>query len=99
MLPRASMVIPSVRRLANRILFASRGTDGMTIDALGNIYTTSRVPGVVVFNPLGEQILTILTGGTAGSTNVTFAGPNRKTLFITAGGAVYGVDMHVRGMR
>lgn len=85
--------------LTNRILFASRGTDGMTIDALGNIYTTSRVPGVVVFNPQGEQILDILTGGTDGSSNVTFAGPNRKTLFITAGTAVYGVDMHVRGVR
>ncbi len=82
--------------LSNRVLFASRGTDGMTIDALGNIYTTSRIPGVVVFNPQGEVIETILTGGSAGSTNVTFAGPNRKTLFITAGGEVYGIDMHVR---
>lgn len=82
--------------LSNRIVFAERGTDGMTIDALGNIYTTSRLPGVVVFNPQGETIDTIFTGGTGGSTNVTFAGPNRKTLFITAGGGVFGVDMHVR---
>jgi gluconolactonase len=85
--------------LSNRILFASRGTDGMTIDALGNIYTTSRVRAVVVFNSQGEHILDIPTGGTAGTSNVTFGGPNLKTLFITAGPAVFGVDMHVRGVK
>src|SRR5690606_1074895 len=69
--------------LSNRTLFASRGTDGMAIDALGNIYTTGRVPAVIVFNPAGEQILEIPTGGTASTSNVTFGGPNRKTLFIT----------------
>ncbi len=83
--------------LSNRILFASRGTDGMALDQKGNLYTTSRVPGVVVFNPQGETIDTILTGGTEASSNVTFAGPNRKKLIITAGTRVYGLDMHVRG--
>lgn len=83
--------------LSNRILFASRGTDGMALDQQGNLYTTSRIPGVVVFNPQGETIDTIMTGGTGGSSNVTFAGPNRKTLFVTVGTQVWGVDMHVRG--
>ena len=84
-------------RLSNRVLFARRGTDGMALDQLGNLYTTSRVRGTVVFNPEGETIDTILTGGTAGSSNVTFAGPNRKTLIITAGNSIYGVEMNVRG--
>ena len=83
--------------LSNRVLFASRGTDGMAMDQRGNIYTTSRIPGVVVFDPQGETIDTIFTGGNEGTSNVTFAGPNRKTLFITAGTSVYGVAMHVRG--
>lgn len=83
--------------LSNRVLFASRGTDGMALDQQGNLYTTSRVPGTVVFSPSGATIDTIFTGGTEGSSNVTFAGPNRKTLIITAGTRIYGVDMHVRG--
>lgn len=67
--------------LANRRLFTSMGSDGMTIDRQGNIYLTGR--GVTVFNPQGEQIehIPVEAGWTA---NVCFGGKDMKTLFITA---------------
>jgi gluconolactonase len=67
--------------LANRKLFASLGSDGMTIDGKGNIYLTGK--GVTVFNPKGEQIehIPVEAGWTA---NVCFGGKDMKTLFITA---------------
>ncbi len=80
--------------LSNRQLFAELGSDGMTIDDQGNIYLTGR--GVTVFNKDGEQILHIpvpqnWTG------NITFIGPDRRTLFITASNSVYTLEMNVQG--
>jgi gluconolactonase len=67
--------------LANRKLFTTLGSDGMTIDGKGNIYLTGK--GVTVFNPKGEQIehIPVEAGWTA---NVCFGGKDMKTLFITA---------------
>lgn len=80
--------------LANKQLFAELGSDGMTIDAKGNIYLTGK--GVTVFNPKGEQIaqIPIEERWTA---NVVFGGKDRKTLFITAMGSVYTLKMKVKG--
>jgi gluconolactonase len=82
-------------KLKNKRLFAEMGSDGMTIDERGNIYLTGR--GVTVFDPAGERIERIevperWTG------NVTFAGPDRDLLFITASDAVYGLKMNVKGV-
>jgi gluconolactonase len=80
--------------LSDKRLFCELGSDGMTMDEKGNLYLTGR--GVTVFNPAGEKIehIDIKEPWTA---NVAFGGKDRKTLFITASKAVYGLEMQVRG--
>ncbi len=80
--------------LSNRKLFAELGSDGMTIDDQGNVYLTGR--GVTVFNKNGEQIehIPVPQNWTG---NITFIGPERRTLFITASNSVYTLEMNVQG--
>ena len=82
--------------LTGKRLFCTMGSDGMTLDERGNVYLTGR--GVTVFNPAGEKIaeIPIPEGWTA---NVTFGGPDRDILFVTASKAVYTVKMQVKGAR
>ncbi len=81
--------------LSGKTLFCSMGSDGMTIDAEGNVYLTGK--GVTVFNPDGEQIdqIPIPEGWTA---NVCFGGKDRDTLFITASDSLYAVKTRVKGV-
>ena len=80
--------------LADKKLFCELGSDGMTLDAEGNLYLTGK--GVTVFNSAGRQIehIPVPEPWTA---NVAFGGKDRKTLFITASEKIYGVQMRVRG--
>jgi gluconolactonase len=82
--------------LTGKHLFCEMGSDGMTIDAEGNVYLSGK--GVTVFNARGEQIehIDIPESWTA---NVTFGGKDRKTLFITASKSVYTVQMRVSGAK
>ena len=82
--------------LSDRKLFTNMGSDGMTIDNLGNIYLTGE--GVTIFNSKGEQLknIPINENWTA---NVTFGGKNQDVLFITAMGSVYTLQMNVHGVR
>jgi gluconolactonase len=80
-------------RLANRKLFVTEGSDGMTIDNRGNVYVTRNA--VLVFNEAGRRIDTIETPERPA--NVCFGGPNRDTLFITARTSIYAVKMGVTG--
>lgn len=80
--------------LRNRKLFVEMGSDGMTLDHKGNLYLTGK--GVTVFNQKGEQIAHIPVDANW-TANVTFGGPERKTLFITAMDAFYSLEMNVRG--
>lgn len=82
--------------LSNKKLFVNMGSDGMTIDHLGNVYLTGN--GVTVFNSSGEQIAHIVVPENW-TANVTFGGKNRKTLFITAMDSVYTLEMTVHGVR
>ena len=82
--------------LTNRTLFTEMGSDGMTLDSQGNLYLTG--DGVTVFNSDGEQIEHIPTGE-KWTANVTFGGADRQTLFITAMGSVYTLEMKVEGVR
>lgn len=81
--------------LTDQQLFASQGSDGMTIDAQGNIYLTGK--GVTVYDPKGNKIahVDIPEPWTA---NICFAGKKKDTLFITASTAVYVMKTRVRGV-
>jgi len=84
--------------LSNPRKFADSHSDGMTIDAEGNIYVTTREAGVTAFSPEGERIFNIPTGR-FWTGNVAFAGPERKTMFITAADAVFTLEMRVAGTK
>ena len=66
--------------LSNMNKFIDMGGDGMSMDNRGNIYISNSL-GVNVFDPGGNKLVTIFTGG--GATNNVFAGQDEKTLFIT----------------
>jgi len=80
--------------LANKRLFCEAGSDGMTIDAEGNLYLTRE--GVLVFDKVGRRIATIEVPERPA--NVCFGGKDRRTLFITARTGLYSVRMRTRGV-
>ena len=81
--------------LANKQLFCSMGSDGMTIDDEENLYLTGH--GVTVFDKAGHQIEHIpITQDWTG--NVCFGGADRHTLFITASKAVYTIRTRTKGV-
>ena len=75
--------------LGGKKCFAEQGSDGMTLDANGNLYLTS--DAVDVYDPSGEKIRTIDVPESPA--NVCFGGKDRTTLFITARTGLYAVDM------
>ena len=79
--------------LTNKRVFCKLGSDGMTIDAEGNVYLTRT--GVTVFDKTGKRIEQIDVPDT--TTNVTFGGKDNDLLFITATRSVYGLKMRVKG--
>jgi gluconolactonase len=81
--------------LADKSLFVPQGSDGMTIDELGNIYLTD--VGVSIYSPQGLLLGTIETPETP--SNLTFGGSGGRMLFITARSSVYGQPMNMRGAR
>ena len=78
--------------LTNKTFFCPLGSDGMTIDAEGNIYITGH--GVTVFGPSGKQIdhIAVPEPWTA---NLCISGPDRKTLFIAASKSFYSIRLRV----
>jgi gluconolactonase len=80
--------------LTNKQLFCELGSDGMTIDAEGNLYLTGR--GVSVFDKTGQKIdqIDVPESWTA---NVCFGGADRKSLFITASKGLYSVRTRFKG--
>ncbi len=75
--------------LTNKTLFCNEGSDGMTIDKNGNVYLTNKF--VSVFNKSGKNIAKIKVPEIP--SNVTFYGPNKKELFITARTSIYKVTI------
>jgi gluconolactonase len=82
-------------KLTNKQLFCELGSDGMTLDAKGNVYLTGK--GVTIFNPQGQQIahIDIPEPWTA---NLCFGGRHKDQLFITASKAIYILQMNVKGV-
>jgi gluconolactonase len=79
--------------LANRRVFCEAGSDGMTLDADGNVYLTSGA--VLVFNKAGKKVAELKVP--EGPSNVCFGGKDNKTLFITARQGLYSVPTRVAG--
>ncbi|MGB7841570.1 MAG: SMP-30/gluconolactonase/LRE family protein, partial [Salinimicrobium sp.] len=82
--------------LSNKTLFTNLGSDGMTLDARGNVYLTG--DGVSVFNPKGEKILHIPVNK-EWTANVTFGGKDNCYLFITAMDSLFSLRMNVQGAK
>lgn len=81
--------------LDDKKLFCSEGADGMTIDNWGNVYLTTAT--VAVYNKDGQKIEDIQVPERP--SNVTFGGPENKTLFITARTGFYSVKLNIPGAR
>ena len=81
--------------LANKTLFVTMGSDGMTLDSQGNLYLTGN--GVTIFNAKGNKIEHIpVPAGWVG--NICFGGSDKKTLFITASASIFTLQMQVKGV-
>lgn len=80
--------------LTNKILFCHKGSDGMTIDEVGDLYLTGY--GVTIFDQRGTRIghISVPENWTG---NLCFGGKDRRTLFITASQSLYCIQMRVRG--
>lgn len=83
-------------KLSEKKLFCEIGSDGMTLDNLGNLYLTGK--GVTIFDKKGQKIINIPIGE-EWTSNVTFGGKNNSTLFITASNSVYVLPMNVSGIK
>jgi gluconolactonase len=66
------------------MLPAGSNGDGMVVDSTGRLYVTSN-PGVQIFDKTGQYLGVIPTP--RGIISVTFAGPDRKTLYVIGSGA------------
>jgi gluconolactonase len=80
--------------LINKTFFASKGSDGMTIDNRGNVFITS--DKVYVYSPEGKLIQEIEVPERP--SNVCFGGEKRNILFITARKSVYTLKMRIKGV-
>lgn len=80
--------------LANKRLVCESGSDGMTLDAEGNLYLTGK--GVLVFDRAGQPLQTIEVPE-PWCANVCFGGPDRQTLFITASKGLYSIRLRTKG--
>lgn len=80
-------------KLANKREFAPVGSDGMTVDKLGNIYVTWKGE-VVAFSPEGDEVLRLAVP--EGPANCLLVG---KTLYVTARTSFYAIDLEVEGIR
>jgi gluconolactonase len=97
----------TVRNRRNFGKLEGNGADGLAIDSAGRLYSASPL-GIQVFSPEGQHLGIIPTPRP--STSVAFAGPDKKTLYITARGAegpgnqqnarsIYKVSMLAQGFK
>ncbi len=80
--------------LSDKKLFCEMGSDGMTIDADGNIYLTGK--GVHIFDKTGKK-LGVIAVNEPWTANICFGGKDNDTLFITASKCVYTIKTTVKG--
>jgi gluconolactonase len=75
------------------------GSDGMRVDRAGNVWSPSNAPlgysGVTVWNPRGKLLGRIRLPEVCA--NLTFAGPKRDWLFMTASQSIYLLRLNIQG--
>lgn len=76
----------------NRLPGISNGPDGLSVDPAGNLYAAVQ-NAVWAWTPSGERLFEL--GMPENPTNLTFGGSDGKTLFITAGGSLYGIELNI----
>jgi len=64
------------------------GADGMAVDTEGHLYVATRI-GVQICDAPGRVVGIVNKPHNGALSNVAFGGPDRKTLYITAGDRVY----------
>jgi len=79
--------------LLNKRKFADVGSDGMTVDKLGNIYVTWE-DAIIAFSPEGEEVLRLTVP--ENPANCVLHG---KTLYVTARTSLYAIDLKVEGVQ
>lgn len=86
-------------------LAEDNGADGLAIDSDGRVYVATNL-GVEVFSPRGEHLGVIPIGIWGGEqnrlskpANLTFAGPDKKTLYTVGSNAVYRVTLLAQGFK
>ncbi|MCC9643053.1 SMP-30/gluconolactonase/LRE family protein [Rhodopirellula sp. JC740] len=72
------------------------GGDGMALDVKGNLYITTHL-GVQIFSPAGKPLGVVEFPEIPA--NVTFGGPEFRTMFVTARKSLYSVEMPLAGFR
>lgn len=82
--------------LSEKSLFCNQGSDGMSLDEKSNVYVTGPL-SISIYNQYGKKIEEI--NFPERPANMTFAGKERRTLFVTAGTSIYTIEMAVRGAR
>lgn len=87
--------IQSDGRLGDKALVCPMGSDGMTLDAAGNLYLTGK--GVTVFSAGGRKIDSIEIPDENWTANVCFGGRDRRTLLITASKGFYAIQVLTKG--
>ncbi len=76
------------------------GPDGLALDSAGNLFVAHVGLGCVwQFSPRGEPLLRIQSCAGHGTTNITFGGPQNRTLYITEAqsGAILTADLAIAG--
>jgi gluconolactonase len=86
-------------------LAEDNGADGLAIDGDGRVYVATNL-GVEVFSPRGEHLGVIPMGVWSADQNIqgkpanlTFTGPDKKTLYTVGSNAVYRVQMLAAGFK
>lgn len=87
------------------LLAEDNGADGLAVDNDGRVYVATNL-GVEVFSPRGQHLGVIPVGIWGGEQNMlrkpqnlTFAGPDRKTLYTVGSNAVYRVQLLAQGIK